>query len=158
MDLMQTAQLLGNFGEFAGAIAVVITLLFLVIQIRQNTKQMRRLELNAAHQQFAVSRMAIATDREWAALVLKSATSVDELDPVDRLRINTWLLNQMQAHYHAWDRAREGTSEKDVWDVTVNGLKTTLGMAAFSRWWPRNRNSFIPKFRDEVDRMLEHGG
>ena len=38
MDLMNTAQLLGNFGEFVGAIAVVATLLYLAIQIRHNTR------------------------------------------------------------------------------------------------------------------------
>ena len=37
MDLMDTAQLLGNFGEFVGAIAVVVTLVYLSVQIRQNT-------------------------------------------------------------------------------------------------------------------------
>ncbi len=31
-------QLLGNFGEFVGAIAVVATLAYLAVQIRQNTK------------------------------------------------------------------------------------------------------------------------
>ena len=37
MDHQAFAQLLGNYGEFVGAIAVVITLAYLAIQIRQNT-------------------------------------------------------------------------------------------------------------------------
>ena len=41
MTLMETAQLLGNFGEFFGAIAVVATLGYLTVQIRQNTKALR---------------------------------------------------------------------------------------------------------------------
>ena len=40
MELMSTAQLLGNFGEFFGAIAVVVTLGYLAAQIRQNTRSM----------------------------------------------------------------------------------------------------------------------
>ncbi len=36
MDLMYTAQLLGNFGEFFGAIAVVVTLAYLAIQVRHS--------------------------------------------------------------------------------------------------------------------------
>lgn len=35
MDLMATAQLLGNFGEFFGAIAVVATLIYLAAQVKQ---------------------------------------------------------------------------------------------------------------------------
>ncbi len=38
MDIQATAQLLGNFGEFFGAIAVLATLVYLVIQIKQNNK------------------------------------------------------------------------------------------------------------------------
>ena len=34
MNLMDTAQLLGNLGEFVGAFAVVVTLAFLAVQIR----------------------------------------------------------------------------------------------------------------------------
>ena len=37
MTLMETAQLLGNFGEFFGAIAILVTLIYLAAQIRQNT-------------------------------------------------------------------------------------------------------------------------
>jgi uncharacterized protein len=36
MDLMSAAQLLGNFGEFVGAIGVVVTLFYLAAQVRQN--------------------------------------------------------------------------------------------------------------------------
>lgn len=41
MDHQALAQLLGNYGEFVGAIAVVVTLAYLAIQIRQNSKMMR---------------------------------------------------------------------------------------------------------------------
>lgn len=36
MPFTETAQLLGNLGEFAGAIAIVVTLGYLAVQIRQN--------------------------------------------------------------------------------------------------------------------------
>ena len=41
MTLMDTAQLLGNFGEFFGAVAVVVTLGYLAVQIRLNTRMLR---------------------------------------------------------------------------------------------------------------------
>lgn len=36
MPFTQTAQLLGNLGEFAGAIAIVVTLGYLAVQIKQS--------------------------------------------------------------------------------------------------------------------------
>ena len=41
MDHHAFAQLLGNYGEFIGAIAVVVTLIYLTYQIRQSTHQAR---------------------------------------------------------------------------------------------------------------------
>ena len=41
MDLMSTTQLMGNVGEFVGAIGVVVTLGYLVIQIRQNNRMLK---------------------------------------------------------------------------------------------------------------------
>jgi len=41
MDLLSTAQLLGNFGEFVGAVAVVATLGYLAFEIRHNTRATR---------------------------------------------------------------------------------------------------------------------
>jgi hypothetical protein len=42
MDHQAFAQLLGNYGEFVGAVAVVATLIYLTIQIRQNNLMLRR--------------------------------------------------------------------------------------------------------------------
>jgi hypothetical protein len=36
MDIMSTAQLLGNFGEFVGPIAILVTLVYLGIQVRKS--------------------------------------------------------------------------------------------------------------------------
>ena len=41
MDHQSFAALLGNYGEFVGAIAVVVTLGYLAAQIKQNTAQLQ---------------------------------------------------------------------------------------------------------------------
>ncbi len=41
MSALELSQLLGNYGEFVGAIGIVITLIYLAIQVRQNTRMMR---------------------------------------------------------------------------------------------------------------------
>jgi hypothetical protein len=41
MDHQVFAQILGNYGEFVGAIGVVLTLGYLAVQIRQNTRSNR---------------------------------------------------------------------------------------------------------------------
>jgi hypothetical protein len=73
MDLMDTAQLLGNFGEFVGAIAVVITLIYLAIQVRHSSQtvetnsQLLRVDANATTFQleFDFDRLLISDQEIW---------------------------------------------------------------------------------------------
>ena len=46
MDHQAFAQLLGNYGEFVGAIAVVTTLAYLAIQVRQQNLESRAKSLH----------------------------------------------------------------------------------------------------------------
>jgi hypothetical protein len=68
MDLMDTAQLLGNFGEFVGAIGVVATLAYLAIQIRQNTRATHAASHHAVTDSLNQGNIAMAQDAELAQI------------------------------------------------------------------------------------------
>lgn len=60
MDHQAFAQLLGNYGEFVGALGVVLSLLFVGYSIVQNTKATRA----QTHQAITRSFMSIAENRD----------------------------------------------------------------------------------------------
>ncbi len=62
MDLMSIAQLLGNFGEFVGAIAVVVTLVYLAVQVKQSkvATEVRLLSDDGGRRQASLIPKAIA--------------------------------------------------------------------------------------------------
>jgi len=152
MDLMSTAQLLGNLGEFFGAIAVVVTLAYLAFQVRQTTQQLRRVEMNEGMGQFSIPRMAIATDRGLAELLVKAAQVPDELDAADELRIGFVRSEFMWAFYHIWDRARAGTVDREDWYKGARrGLVQFLQDESANRWWADNRHGYHDEFQAEVE-------
>ena len=59
MSFIEAAQLLGNLGEFVGAAAIVVTLINIALQIRENTKT----NLVTARQYFAQQAASIL--QEW---------------------------------------------------------------------------------------------
>jgi len=105
---------LGALGEFVGAIGVVITLVYLAIQIRQNTHAMeenRRLALAQTYQvrADALQNMLVhAANSEHIGPIIAKLTgagypedvsSLEELTPVERGRFRQW---QIAQHTH-WD-------------------------------------------------------
>ena len=80
MDHLTFAQLLGSYGEFIGAIAVVATLGYLAVQLRQNTQSLRISAELAVSQQLSdfAARMRAQPDmlKVWDAAAIDGAIAL----------------------------------------------------------------------------------
>ncbi len=109
-----TIMELGALGEFIGAIAVVATLAYLAIQIRQNTHTMeegKRLALAQTYQMRAdaLQQMLVqASESKYIGPIItkltlagypENVTSLEDLPPEERGRFRLWQIAQ-QTH---WD-------------------------------------------------------
>jgi hypothetical protein len=92
MDLMSAAQLLGSFGEFVGAIAVVSTLVYLSVQIRQHTKQVASTYTQAMWERTDNRMMLTASNSDFAALIAKAQQDPEaSLTGGEALQVHCWI-------------------------------------------------------------------
>jgi hypothetical protein len=87
MSLMDTAQLLGNLGEFIGAIVIVATLIYLAMQIRQNSDQLAAQSRYNIYKGRTDLTSLVSKNNEIFEIYLKSRNN-DELSQAERLRIS----------------------------------------------------------------------
>ena len=85
MTLMDMAQLLGNFGEFVGALAVFATLAYLAVQVRQNVKAERATALDSSIKTFMEIRQSIFESAEMSVLWMNGANDPNSLDELERV-------------------------------------------------------------------------
>ena len=154
MTLMETAQLLGNFGEFFAAIAVVATLFYLAIQVRQSNQLAKRSEMNTGHDQTSRLRLAMAVDRDLAELIARGNTEPASLDAVDKSRFDAFVLTFVRLSFQAWDRARAGLLDKREWKIMRDYTGEVLSSPGGSVWWPENRNGFIDEYQIEIETAM----
>jgi hypothetical protein len=113
MDHQAFAQLLGNYGEFVGAIGVVATLAYLAVQIRQSTasvQQSNRIaiantEISVRGGYGSLSRM-ITENADVAAAFVQAQSEDGDLDDVTQLRLHYFFV-QMANQWHAMEIAFE---------------------------------------------------
>jgi len=87
MSFIDIAQILGNLGEFVGAIVIIATLIYLAMQVRQNS-EMIRVNAIATNLQLSSSMVTTITgSRENAEYWLKGESEFESLDKVDRARL-----------------------------------------------------------------------
>ena len=164
MDLMSASQLLGNFGEFVGAIAVVATLVYLALQIRQNTRAMddnreavvaqsaREIDLFFAHFHFEIAR-----DPELKRVALASLD--EEFDLKDRTRMEEYetyclaqaLMQPLQASFRHASLNLEHEQQKQYHLAVARGNINQF--PAWRHFWENQRDQLLlePGFMDAVD-------
>ena len=77
---------LGNLGDFLGGLAVIITLAYLTLQVRQNTASAEAAAIQTASHSFADAVESFARDPEILRIYTAGVQDFDSLGPEDRQR------------------------------------------------------------------------
>jgi hypothetical protein len=155
MEIMSLEQL-SSLAQIVGSVGVVLSLIFVGLQIRQNTSALQRNEHNSTMEQWTVIRMAIAQHRDIAELMTAGLHGETTLDAADQLRLEQMLQENAWASFHIWDRTQRGVFPKGTFELTAGVLlQNVLGTARGATWWNEaKRAGFIPGFVVDVDAVL----
>jgi hypothetical protein len=144
------------FAQIVASVGVVASLIFVALQIKQNTAALQRNEHNSTMEQWTVIRMAIAKHRDIAELMTGGLQGESPLDAADQLRLEQMLQENAWAAFHIWDRTQRGIFPKGTFEATGGAalrglLRTTCG----GTWWSSAKNiGFPPGFVSDVDAVL----
>ena len=152
MDVQATTQVLGNLGEFVGAIAVVVTLGYLAIQIRQNTRSNSISRGMAIIEQRVRLREHMMINGELAELAARCRKpSIAELSGVDEERLRN-IAGYYTALYSSIEVAyRRGEFEKRQYESFCTDMRKTI--SEYPALKPYIRNEMEP-FDYEYFRIL----
>ena len=115
MTLVEMAQLLGNFGEFVGAIAVVATLIYLTTQIRQNTSALQSAAAQAVHDNFAAWYSSAQGDPSLLSISTKGLRDYSGLSVTERAQFIAQFMAFCSHHQDAFYKWQEGSLSPELW-------------------------------------------
>jgi hypothetical protein len=152
---------LGAIGEIIGAIAVVITLIYLAIQLRQNNRQIsentkvaRLAARDTTQQAFSRYRHLIANSPDLAELYLRGCADYGALPVADRLRFASLLLEFLLAWNLRYLHIRNGLQEAETWERQKPFLLGVLMQPGVRYWWDRNKHLFDSAFVLATEKMI----
>ena len=147
---------LSYLAQIVASLGVIVSLIFVGLQIKHNTGALQRNEHNSTMAQWTVIRQAIAGNREIAELMTAGLHGERALDAADQLRLEQMLSENAWAAFHIWDRTQRGVFPKGAFEATAGALlcgllRTMRGEA----WWRSAKHTgFIPGFVLDVDAVL----
>jgi len=146
--------------QIIAAVAVVVSLVFVGREIRENTLALQRGEHNSTMEQWTVIRMAIVKNGDLAELMASGLEGSRPLDRADQLRLEQMLQETAWAAFHIWDRTQRGIFPTGTFEFTGGAfLCAMLATRGGNQWWLKARNfAFLPDFVADVDKQLSNGG
>ena len=126
MDHQAFAQLLGNYGEFVGAIGVVVTLGYLAIQIKQNTRATKNASAETMMVAAQNTALALGSSNEAASIWVRGLTDYSSLDADEQSRMHFLLLSQILTSDSMYWSYRTGNLDKELWERQWSWMKTIL--------------------------------
>jgi hypothetical protein len=149
-------EALGNLGDFIGGIAVVATLIYLAVQVRQNTAALR-----------TASRQAIVAGmREHVRLALEPGADTFfhavEAFPdvsVDAYRHYTTRMNDLLLFFQGAHALHEsGTLEDETYEAYLDFVAASCTTPGGARYWQQVQEIFTPRMVLALDARIERGG
>jgi len=147
---------LSYLAQIVASIGVIVSLIFVGLQIKHNTGALQRNEHNSTMAQWTVISQAIARNRDIAELMTAGLRGERALDAADQLRLEQMLAEYTWAAFHIWDRTQrcvfpKGTFEATCGPLLCDVLRTQRG----GTWWSSAKHTgFIPRFILDVDAVL----
>jgi len=146
-------EALGAIGEIVGAVAVVVTLAYLAVQIRQNTRVFRSSTEQAQADAHTRCLSLVAQDSDLARLYLRGASG-ESLDRDESLRFGFLLhvvFTQIQA---AFFHRRQGTLSPEQWVPASRVAAWWISSPGAQAWWADGKAVYREEFVQLVEEMI----
>ena len=139
-------EMLGALGDFIGGIAVVISLVYVGLQIRQNSNSVR------AASQIAIKQLSTEITNQLSApdmarIYVRGIKSSSGLEPEDRVRFHSLMLSLFGSYEAAFYQRHYGTISSSSHNAPGHQAHFHLRQPGVREWWDGGgRETFSPEF------------
>ena len=144
---------LADLSEIVSSIAIVATLIYLTIEIRQNTNALQSQTHEAVLSSAQAELNTLIANPSIAASLASAGPLATESEHV---QLDAWLASALRSREFAWLQFRDGAIDEAQWETEVAVLLGIFDSSMSLLWWGRlGRDAVGPDFAAFIDQILE---
>ncbi len=150
-------EMLAALGQLAAVFVGIPSLIYLAVQIREQTKERRQSAVNALTVQWGDLTCALHDSTELSAIFLRGVQSFADLDPVSKLRFSAFFnrfLNHFEAMYFSHC---DGILTASAWGKIERTMNDLIAYPGIQQWWEERRHWHTEEFGRVVDAIIARG-
>ena len=143
---------IGAIGEIIGAVAVVVSISYLAVQIRSQIREARLTATRELSRDYRQVIVGLAGDKELFEIYQKAMRDYESLAENERARIHMagfsplfGVLEQQYLHMN------HGNIDPVFLESIKSRMAEASGFPGIRMWWERNRDIYSQEFKDYVD-------
>lgn len=154
---METLTLgnLSSIAEILGVVLIVISLIYVAAQIRQNTLAIQTDTAQAVHNEWGAVYGRISGDSELSSILLKGSNSLDGLSDVEKSQFMTFWIQTMLTFQNAYYQSESGSLDIRLWQpMETTMFNIHLTSAGYQEFWQERRMMLSSDFREYVEQKI----
>ena len=140
--------------EALGATAVVLSLVYVAYQIRQNTKAVRAAEYDSRASTFREIVTDIGKSPDSARIFLEGGRDLGSLDEVENVLFVTMMNNAFRAFENFHYKESLGFVDKQLAESWRNALHAYLAMPGVHEYWGYQKSMYTTRFQSYVQNEM----
>ena len=145
---------IGAIGEVVGAVAVFITLVYLSLQIRQNTRSVKASAVQAAMISASSTYSALAYDADMSRIYWEGLSDFKSLSRDERRRFATYMASTLKPTESVLAQTRLGTLDYDDWEGERRELIRHFSQPGMRTWWVKGEAAFGSELVEFINRDI----
>ena len=144
-------EAISAIGEVAGALVVAITLVFLVVQVRQNSQAINATITHGNIAGFNELNALLAANPQLAEILDRGSTDPSRLTATEAYSY-AWIVRSfLNLFFNLYDQFRQGTCPESLWrrhEMELQAFASSLGVREFVK-----ANSYYHQLLEHVDSL-----
>ncbi len=144
-------QAIGALGDLIGAVAVVVSLIYLSIQVRQNTNAMRAETAREVVASMRANNTTVIADPELFRIFSTVTENPGQLSAQERGRATHLLFNHFRSIEDAHHQYIQGNLDEEIWAGWSRTFSDYINSPGWREYWELRRDIFSSAFVRYVD-------
>ena len=142
-------------GEIVGSVAIVVTLIILIVEIRGNTGEMRAATLANLAARTQAMPLAAVTNSQWAGVLARQQAG-EELTPSEQVQYFLYLIAVLKLAEEAFIAYEGERLDERIWLTRAAFALNNFDSVSNREHWAsiRTRGTFVPSFVNWFDVAL----
>ena len=141
--------------EILGSVGVIVSLMYLAIQIKHAGKESHANSIHLINAQTAQVTTAISASPESADIYYRGNENLTVLSPAEQFRYHALMVQMFTAGSSQFYLHRLGLIPDEMYVIGRAVLKNVMQRPGAIQWWEQNASSFDAGFQRHVNEIAE---